>query len=84
MVYEVGDIVKLKKPHPCGSQEWGDPARGRGLPPEMHGLRPHGDGYETIGGEKHQRTPETGRDGSEVNGDWKRNTKTAGIPDHKK
>ena len=22
MDYEVGDIVKLKKPHPCGSQEW--------------------------------------------------------------
>ena len=21
-IYEVGDIVKLKKPHPCGSQEW--------------------------------------------------------------
>ena len=21
-VYEVGDIVKLKKPHTCGSQEW--------------------------------------------------------------
>lgn len=21
-VYEVGDIVRLKKPHPCGSQEW--------------------------------------------------------------
>ena len=20
--YEVGDIVKLKKPHPCGSNEW--------------------------------------------------------------
>lgn len=20
--YEVGDIVKLKKPHPCGNQEW--------------------------------------------------------------
>jgi len=20
--YEVGDIVKLKKPHPCGSLEW--------------------------------------------------------------
>lgn len=20
--YEVGDIVKLKKPHPCGSPEW--------------------------------------------------------------
>ena len=22
LVYEVGDIVKLKKPHPCGSHEW--------------------------------------------------------------
>ncbi|HCD45711.1 MAG TPA: DUF951 domain-containing protein [Lachnoclostridium sp.] len=22
MNYVVGDIVKLKKPHPCGSQEW--------------------------------------------------------------
>ena len=20
--YEVGDIVKFKKPHPCGSNEW--------------------------------------------------------------
>ena len=20
--YEVGDIIKLKKPHPCGSSEW--------------------------------------------------------------
>lgn len=22
MVYEVGDIVQLKKSHPCGSREW--------------------------------------------------------------
>ncbi|MCD7716667.1 MAG: DUF951 domain-containing protein [Lachnospiraceae bacterium] len=22
VVFEVGDIVKLKKKHPCGSQEW--------------------------------------------------------------
>lgn len=22
MEYEVGDIVKLKKQHPCGSQDW--------------------------------------------------------------
>ena len=22
MEYKVGDIVKLKKPHPCGSHEW--------------------------------------------------------------
>ena len=20
--FEIGDVVKLKKPHPCGSQEW--------------------------------------------------------------
>ena len=20
--YQIGDIVKLKKPHPCGSHEW--------------------------------------------------------------
>ena len=20
--YQIGDIIKLKKPHPCGSQEW--------------------------------------------------------------
>lgn len=20
--YEIGDIVKLKKPHPCGNHEW--------------------------------------------------------------
>ena len=22
MTYEVGDIVKLKKPHPCGEKRW--------------------------------------------------------------
>ena len=22
MTFEIGDIVKLKKPHPCGSSEW--------------------------------------------------------------
>lgn len=22
MEYQIGDIVKLKKPHPCGSHEW--------------------------------------------------------------
>ena len=22
MEYQVGEIVKLKKPHPCGSKEW--------------------------------------------------------------
>lgn len=22
MEYQIGDIIKLKKPHPCGSHEW--------------------------------------------------------------
>lgn len=22
MVYEIGDIIRLKKKHPCGSSEW--------------------------------------------------------------
>ena len=22
LIYDVGDIVKLKKPHPCGADEW--------------------------------------------------------------
>ena len=35
--YAVGDIVKLKKAHPCGSS--GNHACRRRLPPEMHGLR---------------------------------------------
>lgn len=35
--YEVGDIVKLKKQHPCGSQEW-EILQGRsGFPVEMLG-----------------------------------------------
>ena len=34
--YEVGDIVTLKKAHPCGSKEW---EILRGFSPEMQGLR---------------------------------------------
>ena len=55
MVYEVGDIVKLKKPHPCGSHEWGDPAGRRGFPFEMCRLRASGDDGTTIG---RKRVPE--------------------------
>lgn len=84
MVYEVGDIVKLKKPHPCGSQEWEILRVGADFR-----LKCMGCGHMVMVTrrlvEKNTRgLPETGRDGSEVNGDWKRNTKTAGIPDHKK
>lgn len=37
-VYEIGDIVTLKKGHPCGSKDWGDLASGRRFPPEVHGM----------------------------------------------
>lgn len=47
----------------------GNPARGRGLPLKMYGLRPYGHGDETAGGEEYQRTQETGWDGSKINGD---------------
>lgn len=30
--YQVGDIVKLKKPHPCGSSEWEILRGGGGFP----------------------------------------------------
>lgn len=62
----------------------GNPARGRGLPLKMHGLRPYGHGDETAGGEEYQRTQENGWDGSKINGDWKRDAKTTGIQDYKK
>ncbi len=62
----------------------GNPARGRGLPLKMHGLRPYGHGDETAGGEEYQRTQEAGWDGSKINGDWKRDAKTTGIQDYKK
>ena len=40
--YQVGDIVKLKKPHPCGSSEW-----------EI--LRASDHGGQEDGGEEYQR-----------------------------
>lgn len=60
MVYEVGDIVKLKKPHPCGSHEVGDPAGRRGFPFEMCRLRASGDDGTTIGRKEYQRTEKAG------------------------
>lgn len=62
----------------------GNPARGRGLPLKMYGLRPYGHGDKAAGGEEYQRTQEAGWDGSKINGDWKRDAKTTGIQDYKK
>lgn len=44
----------------------GDPARGSGFQTEMYGVRSYDYGDETAGGEKHQRTQETGRHGRKV------------------
>ena len=58
--YEVGDVVRLKKQHPCGSSEWEDPARGRRFQIEMFRLRaPDHDRKKTCG-EKYQRNPQEG------------------------
>ena len=48
--FEVGDVVKLKKPHPCGSHEW--EILREGFPAEMHGLRPSGHDRAENGREK--------------------------------
>ena len=37
--YEVGDIVKLKKPHTVRQQRVGNPACRRRFPSQMHRLR---------------------------------------------
>ena len=52
MEYQVGDIVKLKKPHPCGSQEGNSAGRSR-FSFEMRGLRPSSHGIQEISGEKY-------------------------------
>ena len=36
--YEVGDIVTLKKVHPCGSRDWENFAGRCGFSPEMYRL----------------------------------------------
>lgn len=53
--YEVGDIVKLKKPHPCGSSEWEILRVGADFPSQMHRLRPPDHGSTQAGREKHPR-----------------------------
>ena len=59
--YEVGDIVKLKKQHPCGSSEW--EILRVGFPPEMYGLRASDHDCEKARGEKYQRAAQGGGDG---------------------
>ena len=45
--FEVGDVIRMKKPHPCGSSEW-EILRG-GFSPEMSGMRTPGNGTAQTG-----------------------------------
>ena len=56
--YEVGDIVKLKKQHPCGSSEWEILRVGA----EVCGLRASDHDCKKACGEKYQRTAQGGGD----------------------
>ena len=55
--YEVGDIVKLKKPHPCGSR-MGDLKSRSGFPLKMYRLRAPDHGSPQTGGEEYKRVKE--------------------------
>jgi hypothetical protein len=54
MDYEVGDIVKLKKQHPCGSKEW------RILRTGVYGMLTSDHDTEKTSGEKYQGASQGG------------------------
>lgn len=39
--FDVGDIIKMKKPHPCGSQEWEIIQKMSRISSQMYGLPGH-------------------------------------------
>lgn len=47
--FEVGDVIRMKKPHPCGSSEWGNPESRGGFSSEMSGMRTPGNGTTQTG-----------------------------------
>ena len=57
--YEVGDVVTMKKPHPCGSKEW-EILRGSRFPTEMYGMRTSDHDRPQIGRKKYKRFEEKG------------------------
>lgn len=61
MDYQVGDIVKLKKPHPCGSHEWEILRVGADFRLKCTGLWPPGHAGTETGRKKHQGTEEKRR-----------------------
>ena len=53
--YEVGDIVKLKKPHPCGSSEWEILRVGADFRLKCTGCGAPDHGSPQTGGEEYKR-----------------------------
>ena len=56
--YEVGDIVTLKKVHPCGSRDWEILACRCGFSPEMYRLWAPDYGSAQNGRKKHEKSYE--------------------------
>ena len=54
MEFQIGDVIKMKKPHPCGSSEWEISEGRHGFSAEMYGLRTSGDGVQEARGEEFQ------------------------------
>lgn len=53
LLYEVGDIVTLKKVHPCWQQGLGNLKSRRRFPPEMSGMWTSDHGSAQDGGKKY-------------------------------
>ena len=54
-VYEVGDVIRMKKKHPCGSYEWEILRVGADFPFKMHRLWTSDYDYKKISRKKHKR-----------------------------
>lgn len=52
--FDVGDIIKMKKPHPCGTQEWEILRVGADFRLKMYGLRAPDHGAKKIGRKKYK------------------------------
>lgn len=52
MEFEIGSVIKMKKPHPCGENRWEILRVGMDFPVEMPGVWAPGDGSTESGREK--------------------------------
>lgn len=66
--YEVGDVVTMKKPHPCGSKEWEILRVGADFRLKCMGCGPSDHDRPQIGRKKYKRFEEKGLKESRVYG----------------